>query len=98
MARHHLGFLQPRESRRWAAIWIKPCAGPSSTTGPSSWASSAHTAKPTWTSRARWTEHVAREAEARGFSWAYWEFCAGFGIYHADIKMWEMPLVNALVP
>jgi endoglucanase len=49
-------------------------------------------------SRARWTEHVAREAEARGFSWAYWEFCAGFGIYHADIKMWEMPLVNALVP
>jgi endoglucanase len=49
-------------------------------------------------SRARWTAFVAREAEARGFSWAYWEFCAGFGIYQADIKIWEQPLVNALIP
>jgi endoglucanase len=49
-------------------------------------------------SRARWTDFVAREAEARGFSWAYWEFCAGFGIYHADIKIWVNPLVEALLP
>jgi len=32
-------------------------------------------------SRAKWTRAVAREAEARGFSWAYWEFGAGFGAY-----------------
>ncbi len=31
--------------------------------------------------RGRWTEAVRREAELRGFGWAYWDFCAGFGIY-----------------
>jgi hypothetical protein len=35
-------------------------------------------------SRAKWTRAVAREAEARGFSWAYWEFAAGFGAYDKD--------------
>ena len=29
-------------------------------------------------SRARWTRAVVSEAEARGFSWAYWEFCATY--------------------
>ncbi len=32
-------------------------------------------------SRARWTRFVTREAEKLGFSWAYWEFCSGFGAY-----------------
>jgi len=32
-------------------------------------------------SRYFWTRFVAREAERRNISWAYWEFCAGFGIY-----------------
>jgi endoglucanase len=31
--------------------------------------------------RLAWTAFAAREAEARGFSWAYWEFDAGFGAY-----------------
>src|SRR5262249_7928843 len=32
-------------------------------------------------SRARWLRAVAREAEKHGFSWAYWEFGSGFGVY-----------------
>ena len=31
--------------------------------------------------RLAWTAFVRREAERRGFSWAYWEFDAGFGVY-----------------
>jgi endoglucanase len=31
--------------------------------------------------RVAWTAFVAREAERRGFAWAYWEFDAGFGAY-----------------
>jgi endoglucanase len=48
-------------------------------------------------SRARWTRAVAREAEARGFSWAYWEFCSGFGAYDRDKKEWRQPLLDALI-
>ena len=49
-------------------------------------------------SRAKWTAAVAREAEARGWSWAYWEFGAGFGAYDRDAKAWRDPLLKALVP
>jgi endoglucanase len=49
-------------------------------------------------SRARWTAFVAREAEARGISWAYWEFCSGFGIYDKDRGAWRVPLLGALIP
>ncbi len=49
-------------------------------------------------SRARWTAFVAREAEANGFSWAYWEFCSGFGAYDPKTDRWREPLKNALVP
>lgn len=45
-----------------------------------------------------WTAAVAREAEARGFSWAYWEFGAGFGVYDRDVKAWREPLLRALMP
>jgi endoglucanase len=48
-------------------------------------------------SRARWTRFVAREAEARGFSWAYWEFCAGFGAYDPKAAAWREPLRAALL-
>jgi endoglucanase len=48
-------------------------------------------------SRARWTRFVAREAEARGFSWAYWEFCAGFGLYDPKAGTWREPLKAALL-
>ncbi len=49
-------------------------------------------------SRQRWTEYVARSAERHGFSWAYWEFCAGFGIYNRDTQQWIQPLLQALIP
>jgi endoglucanase len=48
-------------------------------------------------SRARWTRFVAREAERLGFSWAYWEFCSGFGAYDAKAEAWREPLKTALL-
>ena len=45
--------------------------------------------------RLAWTAFVAREAEARGFSWGYWEFDAGFGAY-TDGRWNE--LHEALIP
>lgn len=49
-------------------------------------------------SRVRWTSAVAREAEARGVDWAYWEFAAGFGIYDPQTGAWNAPLRTALIP
>ena len=49
-------------------------------------------------SRARWTAFVAREAEKRGFSWAYWEFCAGFGVYDQSAGVWNHAILKALLP
>jgi endoglucanase len=49
-------------------------------------------------SRARWTSFVAREAENRGFAWAYWEFCSKFGAYDRTAKTWRKPLLKALIP
>lgn len=48
-------------------------------------------------SRARWTRFVTREAEARGFSWSYWEFCAGFGAYDPATDQWRDELKLALL-
>ncbi len=48
-------------------------------------------------SRARWARFVAREAERREFSWAYWEFCAGFGVYDPKAERWREPLKAALI-
>ncbi|MEI6808175.1 MAG: glycoside hydrolase family 5 protein [bacterium] len=47
--------------------------------------------------RARWTKFVVQEAEKRGFSWAYWEFCAGFGVYDKDANEWRPELLTALM-
>ena len=49
-------------------------------------------------SRARWTAFIAREAERRGFSWAYWEFGSGFGAYDREAGRWRPELLNALIP
>jgi len=49
-------------------------------------------------SRALWTEFVARQAEERGMSWAYWEFCAGFGVYDRTKNEWNPQILNALIP
>jgi endoglucanase len=48
-------------------------------------------------SRARWTRFVTREAEKLGFSWAYWEFCSGFGAYDPKAEAWRAPLKAALL-
>jgi endoglucanase len=48
-------------------------------------------------SRARWTSYCARLFESYGFSWAYWEFKAGFGIYTEGTKTWNDALVEALL-
>lgn len=47
-------------------------------------------------SRIKWTAFIRKEAEKRGFSWSYWEFGAGFGIYDRDKKQWRQDLLNAL--
>jgi endoglucanase len=49
-------------------------------------------------SRARWTAAVVQEAEADAFSWAYWEFCSGFGVYDREKLRWRDPLLRALLP
>ncbi len=48
-------------------------------------------------SRVLWTDFCAREAEKRGFSWSYWEFCAGFGVYDDDVGKWRQ-IHRALIP
>ena len=49
-------------------------------------------------SRHRWTGFMARSIEERGFSWAYWEFCAGFGVYDRVKQAWNEPILTALIP
>jgi endoglucanase len=48
-------------------------------------------------SRERWTTFNARYFEELGFSWAYWEFSAGFGIYNPSTQQLRQRLVNALL-
>ncbi|HEV3416334.1 MAG TPA: glycoside hydrolase family 5 protein [Pirellulales bacterium] len=48
-------------------------------------------------SRARWTRCIADEALKRKMSFAYWEFCSGFGAYDPQRGQWIEPLKNALL-
>ncbi len=48
-------------------------------------------------SRVLWTDFVARQAEKKGFSWGYWEFCSSFGIYDDSVNDWRYPLLEALI-
>jgi endoglucanase len=48
-------------------------------------------------SRSKWTTFVSRWFEEQSFSWAYWEFSAGFGIYNPNTKQLNTSLVNALL-
>lgn len=48
-------------------------------------------------SRARWTRYCARLFESYGFSWAYWEYKAGFGVYDEGSKTWDESLMGALL-
>lgn len=49
-------------------------------------------------SRVLWTETIARASEAHGFSWAYWEFGAGFSVYDLNTRTWRLDLLQALIP
>lgn len=48
-------------------------------------------------SRVKWTTFLSRWFELQGFSWAYWEFSAGFGIYDPKTTSYNQPLVDALI-
>ncbi len=49
-------------------------------------------------SRARYVGFVAREAEKRGWSWAYWQFDSDFILYDIPAGTWIEPVRDALVP
>jgi endoglucanase len=49
-------------------------------------------------SRARYTSAVARAAEARGWSWAYWQFDSDFVVYDIRQEAWVEPILKALIP
>ncbi|MEY4539115.1 MAG: hypothetical protein RLZZ306_872 [Bacteroidota bacterium] len=48
-------------------------------------------------SRNKWTTFLARWFELQGYSWNYWEFSAGFGIYDPATKTYRQSLVDALL-
>ena len=87
----HQGKTWPREARPGGRKWTgsadelkpfattltKPRPGAKSTTGPSSWANSALFRRRHGIPH-RWTTAIVREAESRGFSFAYWEFGSAF--------------------
>ncbi|WP_373519996.1 cellulase family glycosylhydrolase [Aquiflexum sp.] len=48
-------------------------------------------------SRVRWTTFLSRYLESIGFSWAYWEWSAGFGIFDPQNNQYIQPLADALL-
>ena len=48
-------------------------------------------------SRKKWTTYLSRYMETLNWSWAYWEFSAGFGIYNPTTKKFNQFLVDALL-
>ena len=51
---------------------------------------------PNLPARVRWTRFVRESAVAHGFTWAYWEYQSGFGIWDPKAKAWRQELVEAL--
>jgi len=49
-------------------------------------------------SRVAYTAAAAREAEARGWAWAYWQFDSDFIAYDIGKDAWVAPIHEALVP
>jgi endoglucanase len=49
-------------------------------------------------SRAAYTAAAAREAEARGWAWSYWQFDSDFIAYDIKKDAWVAPIHKALVP
>ncbi|EON75220.1 Endoglucanase [Lunatimonas lonarensis] len=48
-------------------------------------------------SRVRWTNFLSRYFDSVGYSWAYWEWSAGFGIYDPSTDTFKDRLVSALL-
>ena len=48
-------------------------------------------------SRQLWTAYIVNKCRDLGFSYAYWEFCSGFGAYDAGAGTWRQPLLEALI-
>ncbi len=49
-------------------------------------------------SRVRWTEFIARQAERRGWSWAYWQFAGHFVLFDMASQQSVEPIRKALLP
>ena len=49
-------------------------------------------------SRVRWTAFIARQAERRGWSWAYWQFAGDFVLFDMASQQWVQPIRKALMP
>lgn len=47
-------------------------------------------------SRVKWSRFLSRWFEQEGFSWAYWEFNSGFGVYDPVTGQFRTSLLNAL--
>ncbi|MDH3459746.1 MAG: glycoside hydrolase family 5 protein [Burkholderiaceae bacterium] len=48
--------------------------------------------------RLAWTKAVREQAEANGFSWAYWELASKFGVLDPWTLDWREPLLQTLLP
>lgn len=48
-------------------------------------------------SRVKWSNFLARWFESQGFSWTYWEWSAGFGIFNPANNQYLTPLADALL-
>ncbi len=48
--------------------------------------------------RSQWLQFVAREAERRGWSWAYWQFDGDFIAFDVTKGEWVKPVIEALIP
>jgi endoglucanase len=51
---------------------------------------------PNFAARVRWTRFVRDTAETNGFTWAYWEYQANFGVWDPQAKQWRQELLGAL--
>ncbi len=48
-------------------------------------------------SREKWTHYCARLFESVDFSWAYWEYSSGFGLYNPENSEWRDGLLDTLL-
>jgi endoglucanase len=47
--------------------------------------------------RARYLSFIAREAERRGWAWAYWQFDHDFALFDMARAQWVAPILRALI-